>query len=396
MASQAPKALSDSVMRITTQAPIRSVNLPESRVEEILDHLDKVEPQGGKSVDARRRTERKPFRHFDVQLSVLHPGGGVARFLIPTRDISSTGISILHGGYLHAGTDCKLELPTLWGGTTTVEGAVVRCDHLVGLIHLIAVMFYKPEDISEFVDTGSDEAPELIEMVDQPNLIGRILLVDDQPFEARLLGHHLRCCDVDIEHAPSAQAAREALRTKAIDVVICDMHLEEEGGEAAIRAFRDMGYKGPIIALSGEWSRKKLTAAREAGAAAILPKPYDPAKLMQNLASFLRTASGVDSDAVYSRLETDDVTRDLIRKFILDARKLAERLTTCIEAEDLAGARQVSLTLKEAGGGYGFPQLYEAAQQAITALDASFSVAESMQELRRLENVCARLQVKRT
>jgi len=395
MASQAPKALSDSVMRIATQEPIRSVHLPESRVEEILNHLDKMEPQGGKSVDARRRNERKPFRHFDVLLSVLHPGGGVARFLVPTRDISSTGVSLLHGGYLHTGTDCKLDLPTLWGGETTVEGAVVRCDHLVGVIHLIAVMFYKPEDISEFVDTGSDGAPELLESTEQLSLAGRMLLVDDQVFEARLMAHHLRNCDVELVHADSARTASDILRSCAIDVVVCDMHLEGENGESTIRSLRELGYKGPIIALSGEWSRKRLTAAREAGAAAILPKPYDPTKLLQSLASYLRPSSGDDDDGVYSRLETDDVTRDLIRKFILDARRLAERLTQCIEREDVGGARQVSLTLKEAGGGYGFNELYDAAQRAITALDASFSVAESLQELRRLESVCARLKVRK-
>lgn len=384
-------ALAGDLLRAGSTGPLRSVPLPEAKIIELLDHLDLQEPQGGRRVDARRQLKRHPFRHLAAPLTVVHPGGSVARFVVPTRDISDKSISFLHGGYLHTGTHCMLDLPTLAGGSLTTEGAVVRCDHLLGAVHQIAVLFYQPIDVKLFVALESDVENEA---VDPSEISGQILLVDDQAFEARLLAHHLRAAAVELRHAATIDQARELLQEVPFDLVLCDMGLKREPGAQAIRALRSWGYKGPIIALSGEWRKDALMEARNAGAAAVLPKPYDPNRLLRNIASFLKASNGASdpNQPIYSALEKDQATRSLIKQFIRDARRLADELATCIVKEDFEGVRQLSLTLKEAGGGYGFSELLDAAQAAITALDASFSVAESLQELRRLQSVCERLQ----
>ncbi len=371
---------------------LRSVPLPEAKITELLDHLDMQEPQGGRRVDARRQVRRHPFRHPAVRLTVVHPGGSVARFAVPTRDISDKSISFLHGGYLHTGTHCVLDLPALSGNDIAIEGAVVRCDHLLGAVHQVAVLFYQAVDIKLLIPLESDAEDEA---VDPSEISGRILLVDDQAFEARLLAHHLRAATVDLHHAATVEDARDLLQTHPFDLILCDMTLQDEPGAQAIRAMRSWGYKGPIIALSGEWRKDALMEARNAGAAAVLPKPYDASRLLRNIASFLKASSLTTPDEpIYSEMEKDHATRELVKQFIRDARRLADELATLIVKEDLEGARRISLTLKEAGGGYGFSELLEAAQAAITAIDASYSVAESIQELRRLQDVCERLRTR--
>jgi len=370
--------------------------MADAKVTELLDQLDAQEPQGGRAVNGKRRNDRFPFRHFCTRLSVLHPGGGRGDFLIPTRDISETGISILHGGYLHLGTDCTLELPALWSANINVDGAIVRCDHVMGVIHQIAVMFYNKIDPTHFVDNPLNETVAVtIGPIDAPNVAGSLLYVDDLACEARLLEYHLRTTSLKLVHAPTIAFASEAIQSQSFDIIVCDMNLTGIDGEGAIRSLRMSGFKGPIIALCGEWTRHKLTAAREAGALAVLPKPYDPTKLVTNIADLLQAAGCAENGApIFSQFEQDDETRALVRAFIAEANELASQLRESINGQDVETARRLCVTLKEAGGGYGFHALFDAGCAATIALDASCSVTESRQDLRRVAEICGRLKIR--
>lgn len=396
-ASQNATGTAGASMRIEGDETLRSVHLPESRVVEILNRLDEKEPAGSavsKRGDKRRRQPRHRYRHLDVLMTVHQMGGGMHRFLVPTRDISANGVSILHGGYLHTGTDVKMHLPTVSGQTTLVEGAVLSCEHVVGAVHLIVVMFYHQIDPRTFVASAEGSDPLNAEPLQAPAMRGKALMIDDQPFEARLIKHYLRETSVELTHAASMEQALAALKAQPVDIILCDLNLGGEQGEAVIESLRQAGYKGPIIALTGEWSRGRLAEARAAGAAIVMPKPYDPAKLLDNMAEFLNASEPADETPLFSKLEQDEMTRELVRQFIDDAHTLSDELGKAIEEGDVHGARQAAITLKEAGGGYGFTELFEAAKQAITALDASFSIEESIQDLRRLQSMCGRLRLR--
>lgn len=75
------------------------------------------------------------------------PGSsGPVVFLVPTRDISATGLSFLHGGFVHVGTRCTVQLITMHGTWNEVPAVVVRCQYVEGGVHEVAVRFDREID----------------------------------------------------------------------------------------------------------------------------------------------------------------------------------------------------------------------------------------------------------
>ncbi len=63
----------------------------------------------------------------------------------------------------------------------------------------------------------------------------RVLIIDDDPDMAELLGHMIAILGYDHEYVPTGDAAVEACRRQAPDVIILDVMLEETDGWAVFR-----------------------------------------------------------------------------------------------------------------------------------------------------------------
>jgi hypothetical protein len=125
--------------RTTTTALVRTVRLTDAQLQELFAKLDAAslaEPFEG------RQNERFPYRLKGCVVHMQQPGDGSPRaFLVPTRNISSGGVSFLHGGYVHTGTHCTVQLITAHGTWADVPGEVVRCSYVQGQIHEVGVKF---------------------------------------------------------------------------------------------------------------------------------------------------------------------------------------------------------------------------------------------------------------
>src|ERR1041384_3062615 len=88
-------------------------------------------------------------------------------------------------------------------------------------------------------------------MSDRPN---RILLVEDNPGDARLLREALK--DVanyhfDLEHVERLSQALERLRREPFDVVLLDLSLPDGQGLDSLTPVRDAAPSVPILVLTG-------------------------------------------------------------------------------------------------------------------------------------------------
>jgi hypothetical protein len=99
----------------------------------------------------KRRHERVPYRDRHGILYTTQTGRDVA-FIVPTRNISPGGLSFLHGQMMHAGQACSIRLVTNEGIWLTVEGVVVRCRHVWGMIHEIGMRFKGLPDLQGLRD----------------------------------------------------------------------------------------------------------------------------------------------------------------------------------------------------------------------------------------------------
>ena len=109
----------------------------------------------------------------------------------------------------------------------------------------------------------------------------RILLVDDDPALRALLRATFEVADVAVVEAENAEVARRQIRAARPDVILLDVNMPGTTGLelcAELKgapATRDV----PIVLLTGA-DRGTTTAAKKAGADAIVRKPFSPLELL--------------------------------------------------------------------------------------------------------------------
>ncbi len=117
--------------------------------------------------------------------------------------------------------------------------------------------------------------------------MNEILLVDDDPYQLRLLSRQLAtlghekvsCCDT-----PSSALAVLDAPDAAIGLLFLDLNMPQMDGVEVMRALAGRGYAGALVLISGEDSRiletaMRLAFAHELNVLGALPKPCENASL---------------------------------------------------------------------------------------------------------------------
>lgn len=119
-----------------------------------------------------------------------------------------------------------------------------------------------------------------------------ILVVDDDPDARELLGVLLEREGAEVTLVDSARAARDSLRARQPDVIVCDVGMPEEDGYEFMRRVRASGERAgafiPALALTGHAGAEDTRAALLAGFQMHVSKPLDPEHLLDSLAKLWR------------------------------------------------------------------------------------------------------------
>ena len=119
-----------------------------------------------------------------------------------------------------------------------------------------------------------------------------ILVVDDDPDARDLLGVLLEREGAEVALADSAKAARDLLRARQPDVIVCDVGMPEQDGYSFMRHLRASGERAgafiPAIALTGHASAEDSRTALLAGFQMHESKPLDPSRLIDSLSKLWR------------------------------------------------------------------------------------------------------------
>ena len=363
------------------------VRLNTAERSKLLCRLDET-PAGASGRD-RRRYRRWEYRRSDIAVLVQHPGGGTGRYLVCARNISAGGISFIHGGYLHPGSECRIVLPRRDGMPLPVTGIIVHCRHLEGCFHEIGIRFAQELDPASLLPQSEDGELEADDQtLELPVLEGQVLVVDRSHSDRKLLTHYLAATGVTLTMVDTTGAALDVIHRRQFQIVLCDLNLEGDVVRM-IKQIRKTGYQGPIIVVTAENVPARLAEARAAGANEIIGKPFNPLHLASVLAEWLE-ATPVDRP-IYSSLEEKPGMPELIFEFIEQAQRMAHQLEKSLDAGETGGVREICLGLAGSGSGYGFPLLTDAARDALTALGTSQSRQDVEAPLRRLVAICQRL-----
>jgi DNA-binding response OmpR family regulator len=129
----------------------------------------------------------------------------------------------------------------------------------------------------------------------------RVLIVEDNPNEARALHDLLVWNGFEVALAATARQGWSRLRSWGPDAVVLDLGLPDADGLTLCRAIksdaqlRDL----PVLILTGRSAVRELVEGLRAGAEDYVAKPYDPREVLARLQALLRRGQRIASLKTY-------------------------------------------------------------------------------------------------
>jgi CheY-like chemotaxis protein len=340
-----------------------------------------------------RIAERFDFPVADIPLKVEHPDGGTAAFLVFGRNISRSGLSVLHGGYVHPGSVCQVILARSKGSPLVVSGEVRHCRLFAGSCHELGIRFDREVNPAELVGSAPEEmpteTPDGEEEEEAVQVNGQILVAEPFAPDHHLLEHRLGHHGLQVQIAETAGAVIDAIRLLKLDGVLIGLRLVTQHGLRTIEKVRDMGYRKPIIVLMAEGDPELEEQARAAGANEIIHKPYDINYLVAQIRAHL--GDGTLVHPVRSTEADRPGMPPLIEKYVSLVRRTADQVERTYAEQEWAELREYCYQLKGSGCGYGFQHMSVAAIGALRALDQGETTEDAQQAIDTLLECCRAL-----
>jgi len=114
-------------------------------------------------------------------------------------------------------------------------------------------------------------------------VLGRVLVVDDDPAVRKSVRLILSKAGYDVVEAEDGEKAIEVLRSGdnplMIDTIICDIYMPKMNGMEAIAYFRSQFPSVPVIAWTGQADMQWADSLFKLGVVHFLVKPVEPEKL---------------------------------------------------------------------------------------------------------------------
>ena len=134
------------------------------------------------------------------------------------------------------------------------------------------------------------------------NIIGRILIIDDESINAETMKDTLEDVNYQVSLAANAQEAKVAIQEKPFDLVMMDVWMPGQDGMSLLEEWTNAGFTTPIVMMSGHAEHKDVIKAIKLGAVDFLKKPlHDILPLVRRLLSekleIKDNNSGVDFNA---------------------------------------------------------------------------------------------------
>lgn len=353
---------------------MRSIRLEEPAIQKILEQMDTVDGNGNGD---KRLSERYKYRLMNVVLHLQQPGDGTAlSFRCATRNLSEGGISILHGGYVHIGSRCVVQLISSHGAWEHVVGTVVGCRYVQANVHEVRIRF----------DHRVDPALYCSDAVKM-----RVLHVEDDPSIVRLVGTILRqlCAEVDV--AQDGLEALERVEKASYDVILMDMEMPRMNGFKTTAELRKMGYTGTIVAATVLDNTGDEQRCIQAGCDRYIRKPFKREDLAALFDSFKR-------EPLFSSLADEPGMAELVTAFVNELPGRLKAVSDAAGRLELAVLEQLARRLKAEAGGYGFEPISQAAEALENSARSGLPEENIKAKMAELSNWClmARASVRNT
>ncbi|MDR3611824.1 MAG: response regulator [Ignavibacteriaceae bacterium] len=117
-----------------------------------------------------------------------------------------------------------------------------------------------------------------------------ILIIDDDLTIRKLIGHHLKANNYTIFESSGAMGGFKILEEESVDLVLCDVTMEEMDGFLFCEKVRENEkYRSiPFIFVTAKTSQEDKDRAFKAGGDDIIIKPFDSQDLIMKVGLLLK------------------------------------------------------------------------------------------------------------
>ncbi|MEM6458068.1 MAG: response regulator [Planctomycetota bacterium] len=340
----------------------------------ILQELEAGHGERAATHDRRGCARRALPPQFVVKLLIHQPGGTTHKFRVRARNLGDAGIAVLHGGFLHRGSVCRVEIFDAAMPLVSLPARVVHCRYVRQTVHEIGLVFDEPIDSDAVQRSQKPAAPDAATSTPDrpalPRLRGRVLHVDPIEADRRYLGFRLAQLGLNFRYALTTPEALSAVKAQAFDLVLCEYRLRPDPAPFLLRRLRGMGCVAPVVVLGHGISRVAAKELTDLGAHACLPKPFRAEDLTRLLAQLLPEASPEPAEpARLSDHWAEESFRPLIIEYVGELGGTLDYLQrTVLQSASEADALQTAEQLAATASLYGFPGISEAAKELSTIL----------------------------
>lgn len=371
---------------MSAEKPVQTLRIANSELDELIAQLER---EGGLCTRGSRRESRRWRAQTQKVVVLVQDESGARRSLVMApRNMSTGGMGLLHGGFLHPGGLCVLVLRDVRGRAAQVSGKVVRCTHLKGTIHDIGVRFDAPVNPRDFFIFAGNEYLFNAEHVDPARLIGRVLVIDDSRSDQRLISHLLRDTALEFEYAMSGEEGLRMLDEHPA-IAMVDFVLPDMDGISLVTEARSRGCVVPMILISGHADQEVRYAAIAAGAKEMLFKPLDEPQMLKAMAEYLllRDIQARDEDPF--RATAKGISAETIEACIEEIHELGVRLGALLDSGSLEQMNGALTHLHGMAADYGIKALrmrsgiaLKKIAQVESAKDAAFDIGRVVEACR--------------
>ena len=361
----------------------QTIRMTGEDIDGLLAEMNKQHEGGG---SLQRLTKRWVMRSQKVVMTIVGDHDARTHFATIPRNLSTNGISLLHGGYLHLGQSCHVSIRGVDGRAESVAGEIVRCRHVRGEVHEIGIRFLDSINPREFfVETGGDYLFDA-EHVVPAELHGRLLVVCENKADQKFIQHLFHESEIQFTFAEDGEKGLEQLAAEP-DLAFVDDSLPGKVGiefvlEAGLRALTT-----PIVLLSHTDDSAFRLAAIEAGAKEVIRRPFEPQVFYRAVAEFLMLSSMLESvdETTYLAASSDDDSKAL---FCNELKVLSKKMESAVKDEDIESVTIHLGRLSASAGVYGFPDLDKRAKATLERIRGGEKLETVRGEVERLGELC--------
>lgn len=119
---------------------------------------------------------------------------------------------------------------------------------------------------------------------------GKVLVVEDEPINQKLIAHTLQKVGVTVEIAKDGEEGLEKGSQQPFDLILMDMQLPKIDGVTVIRMLKEKGVKTPVVGLTASQNREVFEKFISVGCQEFVPKPFERAQVYECIRRYLRTS----------------------------------------------------------------------------------------------------------